>query len=514
MKYNKAPKIILTVIFILISAGLSAMGRADDSEPQQVNGLENWDHSMDVSELPPGEYNIIVRGTDRAGNSGTGGPYNVFIDPAIQIPTVSISTPAEGSRVGNLVNIVGTAGDDIKVERVELAVDGGAFSTVNGTGFWAVTLDSSAWDDGMHTVSVKAFDGNGNESPVSEVSFFKDTVKPLINISSHDSGSYISGKISLEGTVTDQNGIQQAVFSKDDFESTVTLKLSKADEEGKQQFRFNLDTRDFYDGAHVFWIEAVDGLGSASKQSFLYYVDNSAPELSLLYPESEEAVNGRITLIGRAEDAVGLTSLSYIADNGESGDVHLSPGNPAWVLPLDYTGFKGKTAKIEMTLSDLVGNTVSETFKLPLDLEGDLPSPGLSVHSPLEHYHDIPVISGLLSDDDGSSGSIEYSLNRGDWKSIEVDGPWSLSLDDAVTGINELELRAVDNYGLTGPVEAHEFFISEPEPVIIIDSHRAGEQTAEWFPGAVLDAGNPVFLPAVLRVQQVKSSPGALTTVK
>ena len=135
----------LVILLFLCGTGLYAMGRADDTEPEAVNGLENWDHSIDTSELPPGEYNIIVRGTDRAGNVGIGGPYNVFIDPSIQIPRVSISTPSEGGSTGNLVNVVGTAADDEGVVRVEIAVDDGNFQSVDGTEFWTVTLDSSAW---------------------------------------------------------------------------------------------------------------------------------------------------------------------------------------------------------------------------------------------------------------------------------------------------------------------------------------------------------------------------------
>lgn len=494
MNLNKLYKTLLILFFFLICSGLYAMGRQDDSELQKVTGLENWNHSMDINDLPPGEYNIIVRGTDRAGNAGVGGPYNIFIDPSIQIPTVSISTPSAGSRVENLVNVVGTATDDEGIDRVEIAVDEGNYQKIEGTEFWSTTLDCSSWDDGPHTIRVRSWDRERNESPAAEVSFFKDTVKPEIEITSHTNGSYISGRIDLIGTVTDLNGIESAAFSDDGYESLETLRLSKGKEEGQQQFKISIDTKDFEDGAHVYWLEAVDGLGSTAKQSFLYYIDNSPPALSLLYPEPEKTVNGNITLIGMAEDAVGLTGLSFEADNGESGEIAMSPGNPVWTLPLDYNGFKGKAAKVKMLLTDLVGNSVSETFKITLDHEGDLPSPGLSEHGFAALYKSTPVITGLMIDDDGSSGRIEYSLNRGELQSLEVDGPWSLKLDGAEPGINLIEVRAVDKNGLAGVPVVHELLVAQPEPTVVIDSHFINEQQAQWYPGIVLDSKNPGLL--------------------
>ena len=494
MTERKVLKTIFILCFILISAGLWAMGRADDSEPQPVTGLENWNHSMDISEMPPGEYNIIIRGTDRAGNTGTGGPYNIFIDPSINIPSVSISTPSEGSRVENLVNVVGTAVDDKEITRVEIAVDDGNFTPVDGTEFWSVTLDSSAWEDGPHTIRVRARDGEKNESPPAEVSFIKDTVPPLIDVVSHESGSYISGRVELQGTIVDLNGIQDAWFISDSNDEPGKLQLSRGKEEGLWNFKLNINTRDYEDGAHVYRIEAADGLGLSSTQSFLYYIDNSPPELYLLYPESEEAVNGNISLVGLAEDAVGLTSLSFEADNGASGEIALSPGNPVWNLPLDYNSFSGKEARIKMVLTDLVGNIASETFRVPLDHTADLPSPGLSGSETAEVYYDVPVITGMLKDDDGSAGSIEYSLNRNEKQILDVDGPWQLRLDGARPGANTLEIWAIDRNGLKGEPVTREYIVAEPEPVIIIDSYLLNEQTAEWYPGTVLGAANPGVL--------------------
>ncbi len=476
------------IIFIFFSISLWAMGKADDSETQPVSGLDNWEHSIDISDLPPGEYNILLHAVDKAGNSGSGGPYNIYIDPSVQIPKVSISTPSRGSRAGNSLNVLGTAVDDKLIERVEIAVDEGEFSPAEGTSFWRMNIDCSAWDDGEHTIKARAWDEDQNESESVSVSFFKDTVKPVIDIISHTGGSYVTGKIALEGTVTDLNGIEKLSCSEDGGKTYNEIKLSKGTTDGQWTFSRKIDTRLHQDGSFVFWLEAVDGLGSRSKQSFLFYIDNRPPELTLIYPEAEKSVNGRIVLIGRAYDEVGISSLSYEADNGTAGEISLSPGNPVWVLPLDYGTGEKKEARINMLLTDIVGNVISGKFRIPLNLEADLPVPGVSDSVDEMIYGIMPVLTGMMKDDDGSTGKIEYSLNGGDWKSVDVSGPWSLQLDQVVAGDNRIEIRAVDSFGMVGETIRRNIRTAYPVPEIIFDSLTIDEQDEKWFPGMVIDS--------------------------
>ena len=67
-------RVAIAFIICLVPACsfLWAMGSSDVSELQPVNGLENWDRRLDVSELKPGKYNIMVQAVDCAGNIGTG----------------------------------------------------------------------------------------------------------------------------------------------------------------------------------------------------------------------------------------------------------------------------------------------------------------------------------------------------------------------------------------------------------------------------------------------------------
>lgn len=81
--------------------------------------------------------------------------------PGNQPPAVAIATPASGATVSGSVAVQGTASDDAGVSRVEVRVDGGAYTAATGTTSWAVTLNSASVANGLHTITARATDTAG-----------------------------------------------------------------------------------------------------------------------------------------------------------------------------------------------------------------------------------------------------------------------------------------------------------------------------------------------------------------
>jgi subtilisin family serine protease/chitodextrinase len=93
-----------------------------------------------------------LKGPDFRSNSGD-----------ITPPDVSISAPVSGSTVSGPVIINVSASDNSAVSRVEFYIDGALIST-DATAPYSYTWDSTSASNGVHIITVKAFDASSNSN--------------------------------------------------------------------------------------------------------------------------------------------------------------------------------------------------------------------------------------------------------------------------------------------------------------------------------------------------------------
>jgi hypothetical protein len=78
-----------------------------------------------------------------------------------QPPSVSFVTPADGATVTGVVTVEGTVTDDVKVEKVDLWIDG-ELRGIDLTAPYRFTWDTSADAAGSHTLELRGYDIDGN----------------------------------------------------------------------------------------------------------------------------------------------------------------------------------------------------------------------------------------------------------------------------------------------------------------------------------------------------------------
>ncbi len=173
-------------------------------------------------------------------------------------PTVSISSPTNGSLVSGTVNIQVSATDNVAVASVSLSVDG----TIIGTSSTAPYSFSWTASSGSHTIVATAKDAAGNNASntitVSQNVVSSDITAPSVSIVSPANGSSVSGTVSVSTGASDNVGVK-AVSLKVDGNLIATINTAPYD--------FSWNTTNLADGTHSLTATATDAAGNSNSYS-------------------------------------------------------------------------------------------------------------------------------------------------------------------------------------------------------------------------------------------------------
>ncbi|WP_144083023.1 Ig-like domain-containing protein [Salinispira pacifica] len=469
--------------------------------PRQVDGLLQWRKQLDLSGLDPGRYNLLVTAEDEAGNILEAPPVDIRVDPESDLPRSSVTFPALNERVAGNFSALGSAVDDDAVSSVEYQLipgddprdaDASGFNGAEGKEFWSASIDVSDLEDGPYTIVSRAVDVNGLTGPETAVSFILDRNIPEITIESHENGRLVSGRLKVSGTLSDSNGVAAMhIRSGDQWDE---IRLKGRDGAGERSFALDVDTREMEDGPRVLVFRAEDSQGSRSRASLLLFVDNTPPELEIVYPTEDLQADGNFSVLGRARDDNGIESLSWAYRGEEATEIAMEPGNPYWQAPVELSG--ADELDLEFVLTDPAGNSTNIRYRKELNVQADRPrisfagalgetqSPGeepdQTGEDELPSYRLGEQISGWVLDDD-APGAVIYSLNRGEEVRIDTPRSFTIDISDLPPGEHELRIRAEDIYGLQGEELSRDFLLKPRNPRV---------EMAKVLPRAAENGGN------------------------
>jgi subtilisin family serine protease len=125
-----------------------------------------WDTTAD----PDGVYVLAAKAYDVAGNCGESSSVSVNVVNAKVLdnnpPSVSIVQPLNGSTVSKTIDVVASASDESGISKVEFYIDGKLAATVSGEPY-VYRWNTRSVKNGWHTLTVKAYDKNGNTADAS-----------------------------------------------------------------------------------------------------------------------------------------------------------------------------------------------------------------------------------------------------------------------------------------------------------------------------------------------------------
>lgn len=452
-------KRFLTVLVVgVLTASLFAHGKGDVEEKTAEN-FNSWQEKFDLDQKKPGKFNFLITAKDLGGNTTVEGPYNIWYDPKSDMPICGITNPYPNMRVVANLNIVGTCVDDDAVSRVELILDEGMPTEkrvpAEGKEFWSYYLDTTELEEGPHTIKAIGYDIN--DTPVqgepTVVTWQLDRKLPLTAVLDKEMGILVSGNVRFDGVVSDGNGIKELGFSTDNGNHFVPVKLSGNKAGDVCKFSINVDTTKFSDGPSVLWFKAKDKAGSVGLYSFLYYIDNTKPDVKIVSPEDGQIVNGKFTIAGYARDAVGLTSLTWQFGQ-KNGEIELVPGNPYWVVEVDTVNGKEKSGKFSIKAVDRVNNIVEVSKTIQMNQEDDKPVviPSEPEAGQIFGESDILFARGIAHDDDGVQ-SVKIQFDNNEPVIQETRGTYYLLLankGELTAGKHTIKVSAIDINGVEG----------------------------------------------------------------
>ena len=492
MKFIKS--LFIAVMLFCICGFTFAHGKGDIEEID-VDNVNSWKETFDLegkTQKKAVKYNIMITATDLGGNEHVEGPFNLFVDPESDRPICGITNPYTNMRVVGNLNIVGTCVDDDGVSKVELLLDEGTENEklviAQGTEFWSYYLDTNNLEEGPHTIKVTGYDIN--EEPVVskpvKLTWQLDRKQPLTAVENVGMGQLVSGNVNFKGTVSDGNGIKELYYSVDNGGFWFPVKLQKTKQFDTVEFSISLDTRKFQDGPAVLWFKAIDNATSEGAYSFLYYIDNTKPDVQIVYPE-EDAVNGKFTVAGFAKDDVGVIDLSWTFGD-MSGVFDLVPGNPYWAVTLDTIGFKDKSRKFTVRAVDRAGNVVDVSKVINLNQEEDKPVATISDPMPDTIYagdNRAVFVRGLVTDDDNVQ-AVRIQLDAQEPIVQETRGAYYYELckaSDLSAGNHKITVVGIDENGVEGNPVSVQIVSKGVAPVFSQGTVSSGKESVDFVNG-------------------------------
>lgn len=384
-----------------------------------------------------------------------------------QPPTVEITSPQEEATVDGTVMVQGNASDpegNETLQQVEVRIDDGAWHVATGTASWNYSWNTTAVQDGEHSIAARSYDGR-NYSDIATVNVTVDNVDVVLSVT-------------LDGTLG-QHGwyVGNVSVTMEAVENVSHYNYTNYSIDGGpwQTYNgsFNLST----DGIHTISYYAVDVNGT---QGEIYTrqvkIDTTPPTIEChLDPATPGGRNGWY---------VGSVKITLDASDNHSGVNQTEYRSVSSYIWKDYTGLFQLSAQGNHTFmfraTDAAGHTTTGSRQIKIDHT----APAVQVLAPTSAYVKGTVTVSWNATDtvDGNlSGAVNISLLDGDNTSIPVasnlsnTGTYAWDTTQFTGGLYRLQVNATDDAGNTGSNTSGQFTLDNQPPTVIIEQPKQGQ---------------------------------------
>lgn len=378
-------------------------------------------------------------------------------------PSITVESPQNGAYYRNgTLNFNITASEALSAAFV--SVDNGTNITlVNDTltHYYNSTIPELA--DGVHNAIFWVNDTEGNPSSAA-ISFTVDSANPSIVLNSPASGSAIARGTNINLTITDNIQIATVIYYTT--QNLTNLTLSSP---------YLIDTTNWIKGQINLTLIANDSIGNLNQSVFPFTVNNSAPVVTVTYPNGGEIVYNTTVVSATVTDADGQSDIKqvYFYFRNATGTFFIgntsapvgNAYNVSWNTVATADNYLKTYLFVNATDSEAVASDISDSNFTVNNING-APSVNLTTPTGGETWNGTKTIYWSGSDPDGDTLTyyVYYSSNGGlNWTSLTTTSSSSHSW--VTTSVSNgagyrINVTAVDPGGLRASGTSTNFTIS------------------------------------------------------
>ena len=296
--------------------------------------------SIDTHTLGDGNHSVYAVIYDDSGKDYTTTTVNFYVDN--NAPYLAILSPYDMEVLSGEVNI-DVEVSDVFLSAVEYSVDNVGFVSID------TPLNTSMYEDGLHTITVRAMDKAGHITERSVTVYFDNTHPSIIDVSLPS--GIVSGTLHVQVKVGDSVGMSE-VYSviKKGNESVARYYMAYNSATG--YYEIYLDTSGFDDGIYTIEIHGVDVSGKESVATSTFTIDNSAPKIS--YGGSIIIHKSTVLEFSVSDSTTQVKEVWISIDGGEWIPMQLSGGKASYKWNIDIKD--NGVHKIRIKAVDSAGN--------------------------------------------------------------------------------------------------------------------------------------------------------------
>jgi glucose/arabinose dehydrogenase/PKD repeat protein len=147
--------------------------------PSAANRIAQITGTTYADSISPGTWYYRVVARDAAGNLSTpSAQAQAVVTSDTTAPIVSITAPAGGATVSNVINVTASASDDVGVLGVQMRLDGQSLGAEDTTAPYEASWDTRTASAGSHTLTAVARDAAGNTQTSAPVTVTVNNTTP------------------------------------------------------------------------------------------------------------------------------------------------------------------------------------------------------------------------------------------------------------------------------------------------------------------------------------------------